>query len=102
MTRNGKRHGKFFADTKSGGKRKALKDAEAYRDELLVIRQSRMKRRTARPLLVVRDGTEYLQVRIPKAKGGTTTTEFSVKRHGARKAKQMALEAFKKAMEAAA
>ena len=102
MTRNGKRHGKFFADSKAGGKRKALAEAQTYRDELLAVRQSKMKRPSARPLMVVRDGSEYLQIRIPKAKGGTTTTEFSVKRHGQRKARQLAIEAFNEAQLRAA
>ncbi len=101
LTRNGKRHGKFFADSGSGGKRAALAKAKAYRDELVADRQAKMKPPVPRPLLVVRDGSEYLQIRVPKPKGGTTTTEFSVKRHGPRKAKQMAIEAFKAALAAA-
>ncbi len=101
MTRKGKRHGKFFADSKCGGKRGGLKQAQIYREQLMAVRQSQMKRPVARPLMVVRDGSEYCQIRIPKPKGGTTTTEFSVKRHGPKKARLLAVKAFNAAMRKA-
>ena len=95
MTLRGKRHGKFFADSRHGGKRKSLAQARAYRDAL-VAKRPQFKRKPARPLLVIRGSTPYLQIRIPTATG-TTTTEFSLRRHGSRKARRLALEAYKAA-----
>jgi hypothetical protein len=92
----GKRQSRFFADAKFKGKTAALKAAKAYRDTLLTRR--RVPKPQPRPILIDRGSTQSYQIRIPKPGGGTTTTEFSVTRHGARKAKQMALDAWKSAM----
>ena len=92
MTVSGKRRSRFFADAKYDGKKKALAAAKAYRDELLAKKAARPRRRP-RPLLVVRGSTSCYQIRLPKPGGGTTTTEFSLHRHGPRKARQLAPEA---------
>jgi hypothetical protein len=96
MTLGRHRRSKFFADAGHGGKRKALAAAKAYRDELVATRPV-PPTKPARPLLVVRQGQKYVQIRLPKPRGGTTTTEFSVKRHGVKKAKQLAVEAYETA-----
>jgi hypothetical protein len=96
MMIKGKRHGKFFADSRFGGKKKSLSAAGDYRDELLA-KRPKPKDRGARPLIVVRGEARYLQIRIPTA-GGTKTTEFSLRRHGPKKARAMALEAYNAAL----
>ncbi len=93
MTLGGKRKSKFFADAGHGGKRKALVAAKAYRDELFANRPVAPVK-PARPLVVVRQDQKYVQIRLPQASGGTTTTEFSAKRHGLREAKRLAVEAY--------
>jgi len=95
MTLKGKRRGKFFADSRHGGKRKALAQACAYRDSLLAIRPV-PKPKPPRPLLVVRGKTRYIQIRVPTPTG-TTTTEFSLHRHGPKEARRLALAAYKAA-----
>jgi hypothetical protein len=92
MMRKGKRHSRFFADSRLGGKTKALAAARAYRDSLVAARP-RAKPKPARPLVVTRGDTRYLQIRIPTAKG-STTTEFSIHRHGIKKARRLAIEAY--------
>ena len=89
MTLGGRRRSKFFADAKFVTKAAALRAAKAFRDELVTLRES-LPRPAPRPLVVVRQDQEYLQIRIPKPGGGTTTTEFSVARHGHRKARRLA------------
>ena len=96
MMRNGKRHGRFFADSKSGSKKAALAAAKIYRDSLVARRPARVRAKP-RPLMVVRGGAQYCQIRIPRPDGTSTTTEFSARRHGMRKARQMALEAYEAA-----
>ena len=100
MTLGGKRRSKFFADAKFVTKAAALRAAKAYRDELEELRAS-LPRPVPQPLVVVRDGNSYLQIRLPKPGGGTTTTEFSARRHGLRKARRLAVEAHRAAAERA-
>jgi hypothetical protein len=88
----GNRRSRFFADSQFGGKTAALKAAEVYRDSIVASRKTHVTR--PRPLRVVRNSTSCYQIRIPRPGGGTTTTEFSIDRHGSRQAKQMALKAF--------
>ncbi len=92
---NGKRGSRFFADTKFGGKNTALKAARAHRDAMVARRKPRTQK--AVPLLVNRGSTQCYQIRLPKAGGGTTTTEFSVRVHGPRGAKRLATDAWKAA-----
>lgn len=92
MTLAGKRRSRFFADARHGGKAAALVAAKAYRDGLAARRRPR--RSKPRPLLIRRGSSEWYQIRLPSADGGTTTTEFSVRRHGARQAKRLALAAW--------
>ena len=98
MTLKGSRHGKFFADTKFSGNRKARQAAMVYRDELLARRAASQPKPKPRPILVHRGEADYLQIRIPLGKGKTKTTEFSVKKHGPKKARQLAMAAFAEAM----
>ena len=95
MMLKGKRHGKFFADSRHGGKRKSLAAAQAYRDDLVASRP-KPKPKAARPVVVVRGKARYLQIRIPTRKG-STTTEFSLSRHGPEKARRLAIKAYKAA-----
>ena len=101
MMINGTRHGKFFADSRNGGKARALSAARGYRDSLVERRPNRIDTAKPRPLLVTRGATQCFQIRVPKAGGGTSTTEFSVGRHGMRKARKMAIDAFNAAKESA-
>ncbi len=98
MMLKGKRHGKFFADSGYGGKKKSLAVAAAYRDSLLAKRPQVKK--GARTLVVVRGSARYLQIRIPTT-NGSKTTEFSLRRHGPKKAKQLALNAYNAAVKRA-
>jgi hypothetical protein len=98
MMLKGKRHGKFFADSRYGGKKKSLSVATAYRDSLLA-RRPKVKT-GARTLIVVRGDARYLQIRIPTS-NGSKTTEFSLRRHGPKKAKQLALDAYNAAVKRA-
>jgi hypothetical protein len=96
MMLKGKRHGKFFADSRFGGKKKSLAVAAAYRDSL-VARRPAPKNKGARPLVVVRGEARYLQIRIP-TRTGSKTTEFSLHRHGLKKALALALSAYNAAL----
>ncbi|MBV8781945.1 MAG: hypothetical protein JO353_11160 [Phycisphaerae bacterium] len=102
MMRKGKRLGKFFADSKYGGKKKALSAASAHRDELVSQRDKEKRPPRARSIVVNRGEAQYLQIRVPLGDGQSRTTEFSIRRHGMRKAKQLALAAFDDARRAAA
>jgi hypothetical protein len=95
MTLKGKRHGKFFADSRHGGKNKAAAKAKSYRDALIANRPV-PKPKPPRLLMVVRGKARYIQIRVP-ARTGTTTTEFSLSRHGPKKARALALQAYKTA-----
>lgn len=96
MMLKGKRHGKFFADSRYGGKRKSLAVAQTYR-QALIAKRPQPKDKGARPLIVVRGEARYLQIRIP-TKNGSKTTEFSLRRHGPKKARQLALNAYNAAL----
>jgi hypothetical protein len=98
MTRRGKRHSKFFADSRHLGKKKALAAARTYRDELLSARPE-PKPKPPRPLVVERGKAKYIQIRVPTARG-STTTEFSISRHGPQKARSLAIKAYKAAVAA--
>jgi hypothetical protein len=98
MTLGGRRRSKFFADAQHGTKGAALRAAKAYRDELAALRAS-LPKPEPKPLRVVRQNAEYYQIRIPKPDGSSGTTEFSVRRHGPRKARQLAIAAYRAAAE---
>jgi hypothetical protein len=95
MSVKGKRQSRFFADVGYGGKAKSLKAAKVYRDELLANRP--VRKSVPRPIMVVRNGSKWVQIRVKKAAGGTSTTEFSVRTHGAKKAKELAIKAWRAA-----
>jgi hypothetical protein len=96
MTLGGRRLSRFFADARHGGEGPALAAAKRYRDGLITRRRPRKVK--PNPLLIKRGGSEWYQIRLPKPGGGTTTTEFSLRRHGSRGARRLAVQAW---MEAA-
>lgn len=96
---SGKRRSRFFADTRFGSKAAALRAAKVYRDSLLRLRKPRQLK--PQPLLITRGSGKWYQIRLPKPGGGTTTTEFSLRRHGPRQARRLAVQAWTAAMKAA-
>lgn len=119
LCRRGKRHVKNFADKKMGGKGKALAAAKDYRDELLrkfppmtrtefcAILRSNNKSgisgvyKYAKPF-TLKNGTVkknwYWEATWPIGNSEQAHINFSVNEYGEERARQMAIDARKKAM----
>lgn len=115
VTRAGECHSKLFSDGQCGGKRKALKEAREYRDELLkklsdltVTRKQRAETVTSRNFSGI-PGVRYVE-EVTRSGGKEYThayweaqwsprpyqrkkRRFSVKKYGDETAMQMAIEA---------
>ena len=100
MTLGGRRRSKFFADAAHVTKAAALAAAKAYRDDLAALR-GEASRPVPKPLAVLRNGIKSYQIRLPKAGGGTSTTEFSARVHGDYNARRLAIDAYHAAVERA-
>ena len=113
ITRRGKLHSEYFSDSTHGGKRKALKAAQEYRDA----QEQKLKAFTAKQLskklranntsgtpgvrLVTETDSrwaseptyQYYVAQWSPAKGVRKTKRFSVKKYGKKKALEMAIKA---------
>lgn len=115
ITHRGKTHQKYFPDKSSGGKKKALLAAQAFRDGLLKkmpkYKQemaARKKRKALQSGVVgvthvvskVGDNKEYQywQAAWADASGKRRTAKFSIGRYGKQKALDMAVKARAKAV----
>jgi len=114
------RHGqdayaRFFADRKHGGKRKALRLAQAYRDEVLATMPKQKQEAAARKIrktpksgvtgvthvITPRTGTSryaYWQASWNDEHGKRRTAKFSIQRYGKEEALDMAIKARAKAL----
>ena len=122
MQRRGEKTEKFFGDSRHGGKRQALADAKAFRDQI----ENQSEKYSVQELAETpstRNKSGVVGVRLHKqkdfrgdyeyhywywvaqwtdGKGKRKTKAFSIHQHGDENAFQLACEARKKGIEAAA
>ena len=105
LKRDGKQYAKFFSDARYGGQQKALKAAEEYYNELfakmpLKSQAGRMSVRNKSGIVGVsrttstRKGYTYEYWQAWWGSGNDRkSAKFSIKKYGARRAKQLAIQA---------
>lgn len=120
LCRRGKRHVKNFADKKCGGKGRALAQAKEYRDTLLrkypplsrkefctILRSNNKSGVTGvykyAKSFTLKNGSVkeswYWEAHWPTDKGGAAHLSFSVNEYGEEKARQLAIQARKQALQ---